>query len=89
MLILDFKIDSYLVENNIVNFLNTLRTLVYQEDESLLELIDVSDDDIFLEPTLFYYYAAKENNLSKMPILQILWGYMANDARYSLLNIFC
>ena len=87
MVILDFEVDNDMLENNLLEFSNTLRTLLYNEDHNLFELIDITDDALFLDPALFYYFAAKENNLSCVSILQLLWGYIPVNLRPELIEV--
>lgn len=64
------------VTNKKIEFVNTIKLLIYKEAPSLLENIDFDDDDIFLEPLLFSYFSSKkENTFSNELLEELLQGY--------------
>lgn len=56
--------------------INTIKTLIYQDQASLLEKLDFEDDTTFLEPLLFVYFNSKKLNIFPKEILnEIIQGY--------------
>ena len=43
--------------------LETIQLLLYKEKPTLLNKVNVDDDNIFLEPLLFAYFNSKKDNL--------------------------
>jgi len=87
MEILDFKVEEGLLENNLIEFANTIRTLLFNEDESLFELIDVTSDEVFLEPSLFSYFSCKNAGKVVVSLRQLLWGYIAPGDRPDCIEV--
>ena len=55
---------------------NNIKTLLYIENKSIFEKIDLENDYTFLEPLLFAYFNSKKENLfPKDTIIEILQGY--------------
>ena len=79
--ILKFKISIDLLKYNINELANTIRTLLYIENSSIYEIIDIDNSSIFLEPDLFNYFNSKENGIVTNSIFQILWGYIPNKLK--------
>ncbi len=62
-------------KENKIEILNSIKILVYKEDQSLSKLLDFEDDDIFFEPLLFAYFNSKKLNLFSDQLLkEILFG---------------
>ncbi|MBO9582929.1 MAG: hypothetical protein J7574_02090 [Flavobacterium sp.] len=56
--------------------INTIKLLIYKENPDLLERIDFDDDNLFLEPLLFFYFNHKiENYFSNELLVEIMQGY--------------
>jgi len=68
-------------EKNKNNIADTIKTLIYTENQNLFNLIDFEDDFIYLEPMLFAYFNSDENSRQKLPIEQLLYSYMKYDAQ--------
>lgn len=61
---------------NNIEFINTIKLLLYKENPSLLEKVDFEDDNVFLEPLLFVYFNSKKDNLfSEKMLIEIMQGY--------------
>ncbi len=59
-----------------ININNTIKLLIYKENQSLLQKINFEYDDIFLEPLLFAYFNSKKEGLfPKKTLQEILQGY--------------
>ena len=54
-----------------------MKQLVSSAQGPIVELLDYSDDTVFLEPSLFAYFAHKH---SKLTLEQILYGYLADGS---------
>lgn len=82
--ILKFSISISDIDQNLIELANTIRTLLYQEDPSLFDLIDIEDENVFLEPSIFNYFTRK--NLGETaPLMQVLWGYIPNELKPKIL----
>ncbi len=68
-------------EANKSNIADTIKTLIYSENQSLFNVIDFEDDFIYLEPMLFAYFNSDESSKQKLPIEQLLYSYMKHDAQ--------
>jgi hypothetical protein len=55
---------------------NVVRALLYKYEPDIFEIFSESDDELFLEPLLFAYFAARDP-IIKLP--QILLGYLDED----------
>ncbi len=56
--------------------INTIKLLLYKEDESILEKVDFDDDDVFLEPLLFTYFNSKETEkFTSNELTELMHGY--------------
>ena len=56
--------------------ISIIKLLIYKETTSLLEKLDIENDDVFLEPLLFSYFNSKKDNLFPEEILdEVLQGY--------------
>ncbi|PZF72297.1 hypothetical protein [Taibaiella soli] len=86
-MILDFEVDISFLENNLIEFANTIRTLLFEENESIFEFIDIESDEIFLEPSLFSYFLNKNLGGESPSLLQLLWGYMHPNKRPSNVEV--
>ena len=62
------------------------KILVYKTDPDLIELLDINNDRIFLEPLLFGYFNNLESD-RKISLAQILYGYIKSHQRPSELKI--
>ncbi len=59
---------------------NTIRSLILQENPSLLEKLDYNNDEIFLEPLLFAFFNGKKENLFPHDMLEeIMQGYFLKE----------
>lgn len=64
------------LKNNNEEIVNTIKLLLYKENQSLLEKVDFDDDNVFLEPLLFAYFNSKKDNLFSNDLLkEIMQGY--------------
>lgn len=87
MNIIDFEVDEKLIDNNLVEFANSIRTLIFREDETLFELIDIESDELFLEPSLFSYFSCKNLGKETVPLKQLLWGYMQPATKPQIIQV--
>jgi hypothetical protein len=56
--------------------IETIQLLLYKENPSIFEKINIEDESIFLEPLLFAYFnSKKDNSFSKDLLLEIVQGY--------------
>ncbi len=78
---LNFKIDIDLLTANNISLSDTFRVALYQENEKLFELLDYEDDYSFLEPTLICYFLSDLDKTYKIPLNQILLGYISKENR--------
>lgn len=61
---------------NNINFINTIKLLIYKENKFLLEKVNFEDDNVFLDPLLFAYFNSKKDNLFSIEMLtEIMQGY--------------
>ena len=61
--------------------------MVYQDDESLIDLVGFDNDRAFLEPSLFYFLRKKTfNEQARLNITQILRGY--GNENISILDVY-
>jgi hypothetical protein len=59
-----------------IEYINTIKFLIYKESPLLLEKVNFEDDSIFLEPLLFAYFNSKKDSLFSNELLEeILQGY--------------
>ncbi len=87
MKILDFNLDVSLVEENQLKLANIIRTYIFNSNESLLDLLDFDNDDIFLQPALFYYFfEAKE--IKTVSLEQILLGFFNDKKNIKNIEVF-
>ncbi|ACU58764.1 HEXXH motif-containing putative peptide modification protein [Chitinophaga pinensis] len=73
-------IDDLRLQDKLEELAQTIKILVYKEDENIISLLDINDDDIFLEPLLFAWFnnATAPNRPS---LEQILFGYISEEQR--------
>lgn len=72
--------DDIKLQDKLEALAQTIKILVYKENEDIISLLDINDDDIFLEPLLFAYF----NNVAapnRPSLQQILFGYMSEELR--------
>jgi hypothetical protein len=87
MNIINFKIDNRILDNNLIEFANTIKTLIFRYDEALFELIDIDNDKIFLEPTIFYYFLNRELSPKHISLYQYLWGYIVSEKKPKKIDV--
>ncbi|NIG56552.1 hypothetical protein [Chitinophaga sp. Cy-1792] len=87
MKLLAFEIENRILDNNLVEYTNTIKTLLFQADEAIFDLIDIDDDKIFLEPTLFFYFSEKKAPIHNTPLMQLLWGYITNEKKPGIIEV--
>lgn len=76
---LNFTIDFDLLTANIISLSDTFRVALYQENEKLFELLNYEDDSSFLEPTLICYFLSDIDKKNKIPLNQVLLGYISKE----------
>jgi hypothetical protein len=68
------------IQLNQTEIINTIKLLIYKENPSLLEKIDFDDDEIFLEPLLFFYFNHKiEDSLPNELLTEFMQGYFLDN----------
>jgi hypothetical protein len=73
------------IESNQTEIINTIKLLIYKENPSLLEKIDFDDDDIFLEPLLFFYFNYKiENSLPTELLAEFMQGFFISKEKLKI-----
>jgi hypothetical protein len=84
------------IYTNQIEIINTLKLLIYKENPDLLEKIDFDNDELFLEPFLFFYFNHKiEYSLPNELLTEILQGYFVDRSElkinylYNENNIAC
>lgn len=66
--------------------IETIQLLLYKEEVSILENLDIEDDTVFLEPLLFAYFNSKKEGLYSNSLLtEIMQGYFV-ETGHLLLN---
>jgi hypothetical protein len=83
------KIDTILpmLKENSFKLSDMVRAAIYNKNRGLFDLLDFSDDNIFLEPTLFCYFLSDIPHKSKISLEQCLWGYIHSDRRPQNLQV--
>ena len=79
MKILDFDLDINKVSDNQIKLAEIIKTLIYNEDDEVLDLIDFENNAIFLQPALFDYFLESENKVKQTNLRQFLIGYYGNQ----------
>ncbi len=72
------------IEEGQSQFALSVKSMIFREDESLFEVLDFSDDRIFLEPLLFAYFNSNKTNIT---LKQILFGYIHPSKRFTKINV--
>lgn len=67
------------------SMIENIKILLYQEHESIFDLIDFEDDTIYLEPLLFAYFKSSKRN--KNDLFSILYGYIPLNKRPDLIEL--
>jgi hypothetical protein len=80
MKLIDLYIDKNMLAANQGELSDTIKVLLVKKDESFFERLDFDNNDIFLEPMLFFYFF-KEEKQKKYELDQILYGYHTIDKR--------
>lgn len=76
---LQFHIDNEQLAQNQISLADTIRMAIYQEDETLFDLLDYENDTLFLEPTCFCYFLSDIGSENKISLEQTLFGYIAEE----------
>ena len=64
------------VQSNQTEIINAIKLLIYKENPGLLEKINFDDDELFLEPLLFFYFNFKsQNSLLNQLLTEFMQGY--------------
>lgn len=71
-----------IIENR-AKLADSMKILLYEEDNAIFDKLDFDNDDIFLEPLLFNYFNTN-NEKRKYSIEQILCSYFPKDDEISL-----
>ncbi len=70
-----------------IEIANTIKLLLYKENQSLLEKVDFDDDNVFLEPLLFAYFNSKKDNFfSNDLLIEIMQGYFIEKGTIKIKN---
>ena len=69
-------------ENYIID---TIKGLLFQENENIFDLINFENDEIYLEPLLFAYFNNPDANFT---LMQVLYGYVNIDKRPQIIDVF-
>lgn len=72
-------------ENGIITILESMKSLIYQYDEALIDIIGFDNDFVYSEPLLYGYFAMDN---SKITLDQILFGYLPKDKRKSQIKVY-
>lgn len=68
---------------------NNIKVLLYNIVPTLLEKLDLDNDDIFLEPMLFAYFNSKLNiNHPPEMIIEIMQGYISNQREVNIKYLY-
>lgn len=70
------------INSNQIEIINTIKLLLYKENPELLEKIDFEDDELFLEPLLFFYFNQKiERPFPNQLLTELMQGYFVNKEK--------
>jgi hypothetical protein len=77
------------IYDNQIELINTIKLLIYKENQSLLEKVDFEDDDVFLQPLLFSYFNSKKDNPFPVELLEeIIQGYFIEKQEIKINHSF-
>jgi hypothetical protein len=62
------------------HFAELIKILFYKKDSVLIELLDLDDDEIFLDPLLYAYFN-DENAEAKTTLEQLIYGYIQQELK--------
>jgi hypothetical protein len=87
--VLDFEIPLDSIETGKYELCDLSKTWLWQHDPIWFDVLNFENDDIYLEPLLFYYFRKITKQQSpKIKLPQIFWGYIQKDARPSTIISF-
>ncbi|MBK7883408.1 MAG: hypothetical protein IPJ81_06210 [Chitinophagaceae bacterium] len=87
MKLIDLEIDIPKIEDNLAKLSDITRLEIFNTDEEIFNKLDYSNDNIFLEPSLFFFIFEKANNSISIELKQLLWGYIDNDYKSGEIDI--
>lgn len=82
MKILEYEIDLKSLKNNLENLADLNRRMLYEERPDLMQYLEYENDNIFLEPTLFFYPKDNKSYSFTTPIEQLIFGYSDNKEAF-------
>lgn len=81
MKLLEFDLNRDLLLSNRASLSDIFRLSLYENNETLFSMLDYEDDIPFLEPSLIGYFLSANDFSNKIPLEQILLGYIPIEER--------
>jgi len=86
MELVNFRVDIDLIKNNLEELSDLNRHLILSTNEKLFNLLDFTSDDIFLEPSLFFYpLQGKWRGTTELE--QLLYGYVGEKEKMGTFTV--
>ncbi len=89
MKVLDFEVSLDEIKNGKLELADLIKTSLWQHSPKWLDNLDFEDDNIFLEPLLFYYFRKLgRNDETVITLDQILFGYAQKGSANPIFEVF-
>ncbi len=87
MKLLETTIDINLIKNNLEEFSDLNRHYIGKVNDKILNLIDFEDDNLFLEPTLFFLPVENKSYSFTTPVEQLLFGHVKDKKNLGVISV--
>lgn len=74
------------INNGKTHFAELIKILFFKKNEELISLLDIDNDEIFLNPFIYTYFN-DETADSKVTLEQLVYGYIADDIKPNTIEI--